>query len=75
MLEDDGGGSPSTVVDIAGIILLSKVQLFKLKLRRKKKRPLYDKRSKIEWDKLCNYGISFLLGFQVAAIQDYKREL
>jgi C-terminal processing protease CtpA/Prc len=28
-VSDDGGGSLSTVVDIAGIILLSKVQLFK----------------------------------------------
>jgi len=75
-VRDDGGGSLSTVVDIAGLFI-EQGPIVQIKSAGKKKEVLYDRDSKIEWDGplviMVNNFSASASEILAAAIQDYKR--
>jgi carboxyl-terminal processing protease len=75
-VRDDGGGSLSTVVDIAGLFI-EKGPIVQIKSAGRKKEVLYDRDSKIEWDGplviMVNSFSASASEILAAAIQDYKR--
>ncbi|OCB75198.1 carboxy terminal-processing peptidase [Flavobacterium crassostreae] len=75
-VRDDGGGSLSTVVDIAGLFI-EQGPIVQIKSSGRKKEVLYDKDKKIEWDGplviLVNSFSASASEILAAAIQDYKR--
>ena len=75
-VRDDGGGSLSTVVDIAGLFF-EEGPIVHVKSAGKKKEVLYDKDKKIEWDGplviMVNSFSASASEILAAAIQDYKR--
>ncbi|MFB0910180.1 MAG: carboxy terminal-processing peptidase, partial [Flavobacterium sp.] len=75
-VRDDGGGSLSTVVDIAGLFI-EQGPIVQIKSAGRKKEILYDRDKKIEWSgPLVIMVISFSATASeivAAAIQDYKR--
>lgn len=75
-VRDDGGGSLSTVVDIAGLFI-EQGPIVQIKSSGRKKEVLYDKDPKIEWDKplviVVNSFSASASEILAAAIQDYKR--
>ncbi|WP_026708275.1 carboxy terminal-processing peptidase [Flavobacterium frigidarium] len=75
-VRDDGGGSLSTVVDIAGLFI-EQGPIVQIKSAGRKKEVLYDKDAKIEWDKplviVVNSFSASASEILAAAIQDYKR--
>ncbi|HEX8017218.1 MAG TPA: carboxy terminal-processing peptidase, partial [Flavobacterium sp.] len=75
-VRDDGGGSLSTVVDIAGLFI-EEGPIVQVKSAGKKKEVLYDKDKKIEWDGplviMVNSFSASASEILAAAIQDYKR--
>lgn len=75
-VRDDGGGSLSTVVDIAGLFI-EEGPIVQIKSSGRKKEVLYDKDKKIEWDGplviLVNNFSASASEILAAAIQDYKR--
>jgi len=75
-VRDDGGGSLSTVVDIAGLFI-QEGPIVQVKSAGKKKEVLYDKDKKIEWDGplviMVNSFSASASEILAAAIQDYKR--
>ena len=75
-VRDDGGGSLSTVVDIAGLFI-QEGPIVQVKSSGKKKEILYDTDPKIEWDGplviLVNSFSASASEILAAAIQDYKR--
>lgn len=75
-VRDDGGGSLSTVVDIAGLFI-EQGPIVQIKSAGKKKEVLYDTDKKIEWDGplviMVNGFSASASEILAAAIQDYKR--
>ncbi len=75
-VRDDGGGSLSTVVDIAGLFI-EQGPIVQIKSAGRKKEVLYDKDPKIEWDGplviMVNSFSASASEILAAAIQDYKR--
>lgn len=75
-VRDDGGGSLSTVVDIAGLFI-EQGPIVQIKSAGKKKEVLYDTDKKIEWDGplviMVNEFSASASEILAAAIQDYKR--
>jgi carboxyl-terminal processing protease len=75
-VRDDGGGSLSTVVDIAGLFI-EQGPIVQVKSAGKKKEVLYDRDKKIEWDGplviMVNSFSASASEILAAAIQDYKR--
>ncbi|MCG9794130.1 carboxy terminal-processing peptidase [Flavobacterium algicola] len=75
-VRDDGGGSLSTVVDIAGLFI-SEGPIVQIKSAGRKKEVLFDKDKKIEWDGplviMVNSFSASASEILAAAIQDYKR--
>jgi carboxyl-terminal processing protease len=75
-VRDDGGGSLSTVVDIAGLFI-HEGPIVQIKSSGKKKEILYDTDPKIEWDGplviMVNSFSASASEILAAAIQDYKR--
>ncbi|REG96236.1 carboxy terminal-processing peptidase [Flavobacterium aquicola] len=75
-VRDDGGGSLSTVVDIAGLFI-EQGPIVQVKSAGKKKEILYDTDKKIEWDGplviMVNEFSASASEILAAAIQDYKR--
>lgn len=75
-VRDDGGGSLSTVVDIAGLFI-SQGPIVQIKSAGRKKEVLFDKDKKIEWDGplviMINSFSASASEILAAAIQDYKR--
>ena len=75
-VRDDGGGSLSTVVDIAGLFI-HEGPIVQVKSSGKKKEILYDTDPKIEWDGplviMVNSFSASASEILAAAIQDYKR--
>jgi carboxyl-terminal processing protease len=75
-VRDDGGGSLSTVVDIAGLFI-EQGPIVQIKSAGKKKEILYDTDKKIEWSGplviMVNEFSASASEILAAAIQDYKR--
>ena len=75
-VRDDGGGSLSTVVDIAGLFI-EDGPIVQIKSSGRKKEVLYDRDKKIEWDGplviMVNSFSASASEILAAAIQDYKR--
>jgi carboxyl-terminal processing protease len=75
-VRDDGGGSLSTVVDIAGLFI-EQGPIVQIKSAGKKKEILYDTDKKVEWDGplviMVNGFSASASEILAAAIQDYKR--
>jgi len=75
-VRDDGGGSLSTVVDIAGLFI-EQGPIVQVKSAGRQKEVLYDKDKKIEWDGplviMVNSFSASASEILAAAIQDYKR--
>lgn len=75
-VRDDGGGSLSTVVDIAGLFI-EEGPIVQIKSAGRKKEVLFDKDPKIEWDGplviMVNSFSASASEILAAAIQDYKR--
>ncbi|MEC5164997.1 carboxyl-terminal processing protease [Flavobacterium sp. PL11] len=75
-VRDDGGGSLSTVVDIAGLFI-EQGPIVQIKSAGRKKEVLYDRDKKIEWDGplviMVNSFSASASEILAAAIQDYKR--
>ncbi|SHF96096.1 carboxyl-terminal processing protease [Flavobacterium fluvii] len=75
-VRDDGGGSLSTVVDIAGLFI-EQGPIVQIKSADKQKEVLYDRDKKIEWDGplviMVNSFSASASEILAAAIQDYKR--
>jgi carboxyl-terminal processing protease len=75
-VRDDGGGSLSTVVDIAGLFI-EQGPIVQIKSAGRKKEVLYDKDKKIEWNGplviMVNSFSASASEILAAAIQDYKR--
>lgn len=75
-VRDDGGGSLSTVVDIAGLFI-QEGPIVQVKSSGKKKEILYDTNPKIAWDGplviMVNSFSASASEILAAAIQDYKR--
>ncbi|WP_418264056.1 carboxy terminal-processing peptidase [Flavobacterium faecale] len=75
-VRDDGGGSLSTVVDIAGLFI-SEGPIVQIKSAGRRKEILFDKDKKIEWDGplviMVNSFSASASEILAAAIQDYKR--
>jgi carboxyl-terminal processing protease len=75
-VRDDGGGSLSTVVDIAGLFI-EQGPIVQIKSAGRKKEVLYDRDEKIEWDGplviMVNSFSASASEILAAAIQDYKR--
>ncbi|MFV8270733.1 carboxy terminal-processing peptidase [Flavobacterium sp. GT2N3] len=75
-VRDDGGGSLSTVVDIAGLFI-EQGPIVQIKSAGTKKEVLYDRDKKIEWDGplviMVNSFSASASEILAAAIQDYKR--
>jgi carboxyl-terminal processing protease len=75
-VRDDGGGSLSTVVDIAGLFI-EEGPIVQIKSAGKKKEVLYDKDKKVEWDGplviMVNSFSASASEILAAAIQDYRR--
>jgi carboxyl-terminal processing protease len=75
-VRDDGGGSLSTVVDIAGLFI-EQGPIVQIKSAGKKKEVLFDTDKKIEWDGplviMVNEFSASASEILAAAIQDYKR--
>ena len=75
-VRDDGGGSLSTVVDIAGLYI-EQGPIVQIKSAGRKKEVLYDRDAKIEWDGplviMVNSFSASASEILAAAIQDYKR--
>ncbi|TDD99226.1 carboxy terminal-processing peptidase [Flavobacterium cellulosilyticum] len=75
-VRDDGGGSLSTVVDIAGLFI-EQGPIVQVKSAGRKKEVLYDRDKKIEWDGplviMVNSFSASASEILAAAIQDYKR--
>lgn len=75
-VRDDGGGSLSTVVDIAGLFI-EQGPIVQIKSAGKKKEILYDTDKKIEWAGplviMVNEFSASASEILAAAIQDYKR--
>ncbi|MFE3847310.1 carboxy terminal-processing peptidase [Flavobacterium sp. LB3P45] len=75
-VRDDGGGSLSTVVDIAGLFI-EQGPIVQIKSAGKKKEVLFDRDKKIEWDGplviMVNSFSASASEILAAAIQDYKR--
>jgi len=75
-VRDDGGGSLSTVVDIAGLFI-EQGPIVQVKSSGRTKEILYDRDKKIEWDGplviMVNSFSASASEILAAAIQDYKR--
>ena len=75
-VRDDGGGSLSTVVDIAGLFI-EQGPIVQIKSADRKKEVLYDRDKKIEWDGplviMVNSFSASASEILAAAVQDYKR--
>ena len=75
-VRDDGGGSLSTVVDIAGLFI-EQGPIVQIKSSGRKKEVLFDRDKKIEWDGplviMINSFSASASEILAAAIQDYKR--
>jgi carboxyl-terminal processing protease len=75
-VRDDGGGSLSTVVDIAGLFI-EQGPIVQIKSAGRKKEVLFDKDKKIEWDGplviMVNSFSASASEILAAAIQDYQR--
>jgi carboxyl-terminal processing protease len=75
-VRDDGGGSLSTVVDIAGLFI-EEGPIVQIKSAGRKKEVLYDRDRKIVWDGplvvMVNSFSASASEILAAAIQDYKR--
>ena len=75
-VRDDGGGSLSTVVDIAGLFI-QEGPIVQIKSAGRKKEVLYDRDKKIEWKGplviMVNSFSASASEILAAAIQDYKR--
>ncbi|MBC5840936.1 carboxy terminal-processing peptidase [Flavobacterium sp. F-380] len=75
-VRDDGGGSLSTVVDIAGLFI-EQGPIVQIKSAGRKKEVLYDRDKKIEYDGplviMVNSFSASASEILAAAIQDYKR--
>jgi carboxyl-terminal processing protease len=75
-VRDDGGGSLSTVVDIAGLFI-EQGPIVQVKSAGRKKEVLFDRDAKIEWDGplviMVNSFSASASEILAAAIQDYKR--
>ncbi|SHF87138.1 carboxyl-terminal processing protease [Flavobacterium segetis] len=75
-VRDDGGGSLSTVVDIAGLFI-EQGPIVQIKSAGRNKEVLYDKDKRIEWDGplviMVNSFSASASEILAAAIQDYKR--
>lgn len=75
-VRDDGGGSLSTVVDIAGLFI-EQGPIVQIKSAGRKKEILFDRDKKIEWDGplviMVNSFSASASEILAAAIQDYKR--
>ncbi len=75
-VRDDGGGSLSTVVDIAGLFI-EQGPIVQIKSAGRKKEVLFDRDAKIEWDGplviMVNSFSASASEILAAAIQDYKR--
>ncbi|MDD2819905.1 MAG: carboxy terminal-processing peptidase [Flavobacterium sp.] len=75
-VRDDGGGSLSTVVDIAGLFI-EDGPIVQIKSAGRNKEVLYDRDKKIEWDGplviMVNSFSASASEILAAAIQDYKR--
>jgi carboxyl-terminal processing protease len=75
-VRDDGGGSLSTVVDIAGLFI-EDGPIVQVKSAGRQKEVLYDRDKKIEWDGplvvMVNSFSASASEILAAAIQDYKR--
>lgn len=75
-VRDDGGGSLSTVVDIAGLFI-EQGPIVQIKSAGRKKEVLFDKDKKIEWDGplviMVNNFSASASEILAAAIQDYQR--
>jgi len=75
-VRDDGGGSLSTVVDIAGLFI-EEGPIVQIKSAGKRKEVLYDRDKKIQWDGplviMVNSFSASASEILAAAIQDYKR--
>ena len=75
-VRDDGGGSLSTVVDIAGLFI-EQGPIVQIKSAGRKKEVLFDRDKKIEWDGplviMVNNFSASASEILAAAIQDYKR--
>jgi len=75
-VRDDGGGSLSTVVDIAGLFI-EEGPIVQIKSAGKRKEVLYDRDKKIEWEGplviMVNSFSASASEILAAAIQDYKR--
>ncbi len=75
-VRDDGGGSLSTVVDIAGLFI-EQGPIVQIKSAGIRKEVLYDRDKKIEWDGplviMVNSFSASASEILAAAIQDYKR--
>jgi carboxyl-terminal processing protease len=75
-VRDDGGGSLSTAVDIAGLFI-EQGPIVQIKSAGKQKEVLYDRDKKIEWDGplviMVNSFSASASEILAAAIQDYKR--
>jgi carboxyl-terminal processing protease len=75
-VRDDGGGSLSTVVDIAGLFI-KEGPIVQIKSAGRKKEVLFDRDKKIEWDGplviMVNSFSASASEILAAAIQDYKR--
>ena len=75
-VRDDGGGSLSTVVDIAGLFI-EQGPIVQVKSAGRQKEVLFDRDKKIEWDGplviMVNSFSASASEILAAAIQDYKR--
>ena len=75
-VRDDGGGSLSTVVDIAGLFI-EQGPIVQIKSAGRQKEILFDRDKKIEWDGplviMVNSFSASASEILAAAIQDYKR--
>jgi carboxyl-terminal processing protease len=75
-VRDDGGGSLSTVVDIAGLFI-EQGPIVQVKSTGRQKEVLFDRDKKIEWDGplviMVNSFSASASEILAAAIQDYKR--
>ncbi len=75
-VRDDGGGSLSTVVDIAGLFI-EQGPIVQIKSAGRKKEVLFDRDKKIEWEGplviMVNSFSASASEILAAAIQDYKR--